>query len=116
MRVVLFVLLAVFVIVVLWVALANAGSPAELRLGIGEVRAVSLAEVIVCSVIAGALFTGLLAVIEGLSLRLENLRLRRRLRKIEEELHDLRNMALEGATAPPARKAPSTGPTAADET
>lgn len=120
MRILLFILLAAFVVVVLWVALANASSTALLSLGIGETREVSLAEVIVCGVVAGAFFTGFLAVVEGLSLRLENLRLRRRLRKLEEEIHDLRNIALgseEPAGAPGEGGRPSGGPpVAADET
>lgn len=120
MRILLFILLAAFVVVVLWVALANASSQAQLSLGIGETRDVSLAEVIVCGVVAGAFFTGFLAVIEGLSLRLENLRLRRRLRKLEEEVHDLRNIALtedEPAGVAGENGRPSGGPPAAmDET
>lgn len=93
MRVVLFVLLGSFMVVLLWVALANANADVPLSLGIGEPRIVPVAGIVVGGVIAGTLFTGILAVIEGIALRLANRRLRRKLRKLEEEIHDLRNLA-----------------------
>ncbi|RMG47169.1 MAG: DUF1049 domain-containing protein [Acidobacteria bacterium] len=103
MRIAIFVLLAAFVVAVLWVALANASQEVDLRVGPGLSGRTSLAQVIVGSVLAGALFTGLLAVIEGLSLRVERHRLRRRLRRLEEEIHDLRNLTLSGEDRPAAR-------------
>ncbi len=98
MRLVLFVLLAAFVIVLLWIALANASEEVPLRVGFGEARPVPVAGVIVGGVFAGALFTGILAVFEGIALRLENRRLRRRGKKLEEEVHDLRNMVFSEET------------------
>ena len=94
MRAVLFGLLAAFVIVLLWVALANAAAEVELSLGFGDPRELPLAAVIVGAVIAGTIFTGVLAVIECLALRLENRRLRKQIKRLEDEVHDLRNLAL----------------------
>jgi hypothetical protein len=55
-----------------------------------------MAEVIFGSVLAGVFFIGLLAVVEGITLRVENLRLKRRLHQLEEEILDLRNLAISG--------------------
>jgi hypothetical protein len=100
MRVLIFLLAAGFAIVVLWVALANAGQEVTLTLGAGgATRTLSMAEVIFGSVLAGVFFIGLLAVVEGITLRVENLRLKRRLHQLEEEILDLRNLAISGAGA-----------------
>ncbi|MCU0223197.1 MAG: LapA family protein [Acidobacteria bacterium] len=100
MRVLIFLLAAGFAIVVLWVALANAGQEVTLTLGAGGVaRTLSMAEVIFGSVLAGVFFIGLLAVVEGITLRVENLRLKRRLHQLEEEILDLRNLAISGTGA-----------------
>lgn len=106
MRALIFALAAAFVILVLWVALANAGQVVSLRLGLGEPKNINLAQVIFGAVMAGALFVGILALIEGLTLRVENMRLRRKMRQLEEEILDLRNLALQSrdqaaAIAPP---------------
>lgn len=100
MRVLIFLLAAGFAIVVLWVALANAGQEVTLTLGTaGATRTLSMAEVIFGSVLAGVFFIGLLAVVEGITLRVENLRLKRRLHQLEEEILDLRNLAISGTGA-----------------
>ncbi|UCF67351.1 MAG: DUF1049 domain-containing protein [Acidobacteriota bacterium] len=93
MRIVVIVLTLAFAIVVTWIAVANSSEQVRLSFAVTE-RDVSLAEVIFVAVFAGALFAGLLAVIEGLGVRMENLRLKRRLRRLQEELHDLRNLGL----------------------
>ncbi|MBP7146138.1 MAG: LapA family protein [Acidobacteria bacterium] len=122
MRVAIAVLLVVFVLLVLWVALANASAPVvDLSLGFGKSREASLPQVILGGVLAGALFVGLLAVVEGLTLRVENLQLRKRVRRLEEEVYDLRNLALTGkpperAPAPPAEDEPSGPVPLSDET
>ncbi len=96
MRAFVFVLVAAFVVLVLWVAFANASQVVTLTFGLGGgPREVSLAWVILGGVLAGTIFIGVLAVIEGVVVRLENLRLRRRVRRLEEEVADLRNMVLE---------------------
>ncbi|GEM_PF-6153716 len=96
MRAVVFGLVAAFVVLVLWVAFANASQVVTLSFGFGGApREVSLAWVILGGVLAGTIFIGVLAVIEGVVVRIDNLRLRRRVRKLEEEVADLRNMVLE---------------------
>ena len=94
MRTLIMLLMAAFVILALLVSLAHADQLVAIDLGFGLVGETSLGKVIFVSVVAGVLFTGLVAVIEGLALRLERRGLRRRLRRLEEELHDLRNLAL----------------------
>ena len=105
MRILIFLLAAAFAVIVLWIALANAGQEVTLTLGSGgSTRTLSMAEVIFGSVLAGVFFVGLLAVVEGLTLRVENLRLKRRVHQLEEEVLDLRNLAMATAgAAPPAR-------------
>lgn len=95
MRALIFALAAFFVVLVLWVALANGGQEVPLRIGLGAPRNTNLAQVIFGGVMAGSLFVGVLALIEGLTLRVENMRLRRKLRQLEEEILDLRNLALQ---------------------
>lgn len=124
MRALIFVLIVVFVLLAFWIALVN-GSYVLLRLGPGWEARAPLGNVILASVFAGVFFTGILAVVEGLALRLDRRRLRKRLRSLEEELHDLRNLGLRaargagGSAGPPPgspgpRPAPDRG--AADET
>jgi TRAP-type C4-dicarboxylate transport system permease small subunit len=111
MRILSFLLAAGFAIVVLWVALANAGQEVTITLGTGGVsRTLSMAEVIFGSVLAGVFFVGLLAVVEGITLRVENLRLKRRLHQLEEEVLDLRNIAISGTGALPSGRAVGTVP------
>ncbi len=94
MRIAIVVALVAFFLLLLWLAFANGSAEAPLSLGLGEVRQVPVAGIVTMSAIAGALFVAVLALVEGLALRLENRRLRRRLDKLEEETHDLRNLAL----------------------
>jgi uncharacterized integral membrane protein len=118
MRAVVFILIVAFVLLVFWIALVN-GAEVVLRLGPGWSAAAPLGNVILAAVFAGVFFTGVLAVIEGLALRLDRRRLRRRLKSLEEELHDLRNIGLRAAELQPARTArpavaPDTGDAAED--
>lgn len=94
MRALVVILIVAFVIAVLWVTLANATQTVTLNLGFGWSGEASLAQVIFGAVLAGVTFTGLLALIEGLALRVDRRGLRKRLHRLEEEVHDLRNAAL----------------------
>lgn len=100
MRALLSVLILAFFVLLVWIAVANWNETVTVSLGFEKAREASLAVVIFASVGAGVLFIGVLALIEGLTLRVENLRLRRRLRRLEEETADLRNLALQTAPAP----------------
>ncbi|MDH3284844.1 MAG: LapA family protein [Acidobacteriota bacterium] len=106
MRALVLILIAAFVILVLWVALANATQTVTLSLGFGWHGEASLAQVIFGAVLAGVVFTGLLAVIEGLALRVDRRGLQKRLRRLEEEIHDLRNAALHAGGAAAAAAGP----------
>jgi uncharacterized integral membrane protein len=101
MRALVAVLILSFVVLVSWLMAANWNEKVTVALGFREARDASLALVIAASVLGGILFIGVLALIEGLTLRVENLRLRRRLKRLEEEVADLRNLALQHAPAPP---------------
>ncbi len=118
MRTVIMLLLAAFVILSLLVSLAHADQRVAIDLGFGLVGETSLGKVIFVSVVTGVLFAGLISVIEGLALRLERRGLRRRLQKLEQELHDLRSIALrQGDTpAPPAPSGPRAVAATDDET
>jgi uncharacterized membrane protein YciS (DUF1049 family) len=98
MRAVVIVLTLAFFTLLIWVAVANQNETVTVSLGFEKARETTLATVIFSAAGAGVVFIGVLALIEGLSLRVENLRLRRRLRQLEDELTDLRNVALKQAT------------------
>lgn len=57
--------------------------------------------VALAAALVGVLFTGLVTVAEGIKLRVRCLRLSRRIKKLEAEIHSLRNLAL-GPSAPEA--------------
>ncbi len=72
--------------------------------------------VALAAALAGVLFTGLVTLAEGIKLRVRNLRLSRRIRKLEAEIDSLRNLALgpaapqEPSPEPPADQAPTDAP------
>ena len=89
MRLALPLLLIVFVIVLFMFALSN-DSRVDVTLGGTTYRSVHLTIVVLVSLVVGVVFTGILALIEGASSRLDNHRLRRRLEKLETEMNFLR--------------------------
>jgi len=89
MRLALPVLLIVFVILLFMFALTN-DSRVDVTLGGTTYRSVHLTIVVLVSLVVGVIFTGILALIEGASSRLDNHRLRRRLEKLETEMNFLR--------------------------
>lgn len=121
MRILIAVLTIAFVLLLISAALLNHQEMVRLNLGEGSGQLAAerhLSWVLVGATLAGALFMGLVAVLEGLHLRLTNGRLRRQVRRLTEELEDLRSLPLreagEGGGAalpPPATSPPFTGPT-----
>jgi len=89
MRLALPTLLIVFVILLFMFALTN-DSRVDVTLGGPTYRGVHLTIVVLTSLVVGVIFTGILALIEGASSRLDNHRLRRRLEKLETEMNFLR--------------------------
>lgn len=89
MRLALPLLLIVFAIVLLMFALTN-DSRVDVTLGGTTYRGVHLTIVVLVSLVVGVVLTGILALIEGASSRLDNRRLRRRLEKLETEMNFLR--------------------------
>lgn len=101
MRAVMLILIAAFAICLLWVCLANVAPRVPFQLGLGSQSELPLAAVILGSVAAGVIFTGLLAVVDGLRLWTENRRLRRQLSMAQSELHELRNLGLQDDPSSP---------------
>jgi uncharacterized integral membrane protein len=89
MRLALPLLLILFVVLLFMFALTN-DARVDVTLGGTTYRAVHLTIVVLVSLVVGVLFTGILALIEGASSRLENRRLRRTVEKLETETNFLR--------------------------
>ena len=107
MRLALPLLLIVFVILLFMFALTN-DSRVDVSLGSTTYRSVHLTIVVLVSLVVGVVFTGVLALIEGASSRLDNRRLRRRLEKLETEMNFLRTQRpTESRVEPDAIEEPS---------
>jgi uncharacterized membrane protein YciS (DUF1049 family) len=104
MRTILLILLAVFLVLAVLVALANARVQTTYTLGLGSWYEASLAQVIFVSTIVGVAVTGVLALIDRTGLRLENRRRARRISDLERENQELKRSV---AAAPPL---PAAGP------
>lgn len=101
MRALMLALIVALVVLVAWVGFANWGQTVTVNFGFQKVHDTSLAMVIFVATVAGVVFIGTIALIEGVTLRVENMRLRRRLRRLEDEITDLRNLALQSSAASP---------------
>jgi uncharacterized integral membrane protein len=104
MRILIAVLTIAFVLLLVAVALLNHEESVRLNLGEGSGQIAPerpLPWVLVGATMAGVLFMGLVSVLEGLHLRLTNGRLRRQLRRLQEELEDLRGLSLSEVPASP---------------
>jgi len=56
---------------------------------------------------AGVIITSVIGIVEGMRIRMTNVKLRRKLKKLESEVDSLRNLPLAGALAQPASSAPA---------
>jgi uncharacterized integral membrane protein len=92
MRLALPLLLILFVVSLFMFALTN-DARVDVALGGTTFRSVHLTIVVLVSLVAGVVFTGVLALIEGASTRLTNRRLRRRMEKLETEIQFLKTQA-----------------------
>jgi uncharacterized integral membrane protein len=125
MRILIAVLTIAFVLLLISAALLNHQEMVRLNLGEGSGQLAPerhLSWVLVGATLAGALFMGLVAVLEGLHMRLTNGRLRRQVQRLTDELEDLRSLPLreaaDGVAAglpahappPPAPAGPADGP------
>ncbi|NIM00306.1 MAG: DUF1049 domain-containing protein [Acidobacteria bacterium] len=78
----------------------NLGSVVTLKLGGTEYPDIPIWQVVIVSIGVGAALIGLLATVEGASIRFENRRLRKELHKMERELNFLRTTQPSGDRVP----------------
>lgn len=78
----------------------NLGSVVSLKLWGTEYQDIPIWQVVIVSIGVGAALIGLLATVEGASIRFENRRLRKELHKMERELNFLRTTQPSGDRAP----------------
>ncbi len=101
MRALIAILTLLFVTVVIGVMLLNASETVTLRLwwdtpgSEADSYELPLGVVILGAIAMGFLFTGIVAIVEGLMIRLENRRLTRTIRELRRELDELRTPAIE---------------------
>ena len=96
MRILILILTVLFATALIAVMLMNSGEIANVKLWNDpsyEYRDVPLGIVLFFAVFAGFVFTGVVAVIEGMRTRLDNARLQRRVRRIQQELDSIRTPA-----------------------
>ena len=78
----------------------NLGSVVSIKLWGAEYPDIPIWQVVIISIGVGAALIGLLATVEGASIRFENRRLRKNMRKMERELNFLRTTQPSGKRAP----------------
>lgn len=59
-----------------------------------EYHDIPLFLIVIFSILFGALYTGFIALLEGMNLRLNNARLRKTIKKLESEVDDLKNLII----------------------
>jgi uncharacterized integral membrane protein len=79
----------------------NKDQTATLTLGSFTTDPLPVFIVILGSFLVGVVFTSVIGIIEGMKLRVGNARLRRRIKKLQTEVDDLRNMPLTGPVDEP---------------
>ncbi|MCH7780784.1 MAG: LapA family protein [Acidobacteria bacterium] len=78
----------------------NLGSVVSIKLWSSEYPDIPIWQVVIVSIGVGAALIGLLATVEGASIRFENRRLRKTMHKMERELNFLRTTQPSGGRAP----------------
>ena len=113
MRILIALLTILFVLLLVTLTLLNLHEHADLSLWFGpdEPPDIPLSWILWGCTLSGVVFMGLIAVLEGLHLRLANGRLRRQVNNLQEELDDLRSLPLRDAGVPMSGAA---GPPAGD--
>jgi uncharacterized membrane protein YbhN (UPF0104 family) len=108
MRILIALLTILFVLMLVALTLLNLHERAAFSFWFGpdEPPDVPLSWILWGGTLSGVAFTGLIAVLEGLHLRLANGRLRRQVNHLQEELDDLRSLPLREAGPPPQAAAP----------
>lgn len=125
MRMLLTVVLVSMAIVVLGFYVTNTGNMVGVTLWNKVYTGVPIGTVVLIAVIFGAVCTAIIGVVEGMTTRFENLRLRREIHRLETEINYLRTQppssigvepdapALTPTAAPPARASLESEPSSA---
>jgi hypothetical protein len=92
MRLLIYTVLIVFGIGFGGFVMTNLDSTVDITVGSTRHEGVSTIWVVAASIVVGFVLTGLIAIVEGARTRLENLRLRREMRKMENEINYLRTL------------------------
>ena len=79
----------------------NKDQTAALTLGSLRTEPLPVFIIILGAFLVGVIFTSVIGIIEGMKLRVGNARLRRRIKKLQTEVDDLRNMPLTGPVDEP---------------
>ncbi len=77
-------------------AIQNNDQTATLRLGSWRTDPLPVFAIILGAFLVGVVFTSLIGVIEGMKLRVNNARLKRKVKKLQSEVDALRNLPLGG--------------------
>jgi uncharacterized membrane protein YciS (DUF1049 family) len=98
MRVLIVMLMIIFATPLIGIILMNHSETVTIRLWMDdpdyEYSEVPLGFVILAASFCGIVFTGIIAVVEGMRTRLDNARLTRRIRRLQKELDSIRTPAL----------------------
>jgi len=94
-----FLLLMVFFMVFAW---QNQSEQVHVVLGTWDSGSLPVFLLILLSFGAGVVITSVIGIIEGMRIRMTNVRLRRKLKKLEGEVDSLRNLPLSNPLAAPA--------------
>jgi uncharacterized integral membrane protein len=106
----LFLALMIFFMVFAW---QNQEEQVRVRLGGWNSESLPVFLVILLSFGAGVVITSVIGIVEGMRIRMTNVKLRRKLKKIEAEVDSLRNLSL--GTTPIAPEPVPVEPVAASE-
>ncbi|HET6372163.1 MAG TPA: LapA family protein [Candidatus Polarisedimenticolia bacterium] len=74
----------------------NRDEMARVRIGSQTTDQTPVFFIILGAFLVGVVFTSVIGIIEGMKLRMANARLKRKLKKVQSELDDLRNLPLTG--------------------
>jgi putative membrane protein len=74
----------------------NKDQTATLAFGSYRTEAMPIFMIILGAFLIGAVFTSIIGIIEGMKMRLGNTRLKRKIKKLQSELDNLRNLPLTG--------------------
>ncbi len=97
MRLLVVILTLILFVLIIAFTLFNLNEKADVQLFLTEpyvYHDIPLFLIVIFSILFGAFYTGLIALMEGMNLRLNNARLRKTIKKLENEIDGLKNVII----------------------